>query len=158
MYLNESPRKELSDCVKVKTTYTSVLKNETPEQRELRLLKLKQQNSRILQNQTPEVRDKRLWKFRQYRAHVTLNETPEERQKRLSKKQKCYKCSRENQNPQMQQCKSDPVADLVVKFYKDVSEEPLFICTCCSQLRYKHSVCLAERTRLSNPNMIKHLI
>ena len=49
------------------------------------------------------------------------------------------------------------MADLVAKFHKDVSEGPLFICTCCSQLWYKHSVCIAERTRLSNPNMIKHL-
>ena len=58
----------------------------------------------------------------------------------------------------MQQCKSDPMAYLVAKFHKDVSEGPSFIiCTCCSQLWYKHSVCLAERTRLSNPNMIKHL-
>ena len=77
----------------------------------------------------------------------------------MLKKRKCYKRSQRSQNPdiKMQQCKCDPVADLVAKFHKDVSEGPLFICTCCSQLWYKHSVCLAERTRLSNPNMIKHL-
>ena len=57
----------------------------------------------------------------------------------------------------MEQCTSDPIADLVMKFHKNVSEGPLFICTCCSQLWYKHSVCPAERTRVSNPNMLKHL-
>ena len=83
----------------------------------------------------------------------------QERQKRLSKKRKCYERGRVSQNPEieMQQCNSDPVADLVAKFHKHVSEGPLFICTCCSQLWYKHSVCPAERTRLSNPNMLRHL-
>ena len=58
----------------------------------------------------------------------------------------------------MEQSTSDPIAVLVTKFHKDVSEGPLFICTCCSQLWYKHSVCPAERTRVSNPNMLKHLL
>ena len=91
----------------------------------------------------------------QLRKHITQvrrNETPEEKQKNLSKGRECYKHSKKCQNPEI-----DPIGDLVAKFHKDVSEGPLFICTCCSQLWYKHSVCPAERTRLSNPNMIKHL-
>ena len=42
------------------------------------------------------------------------------------------------------------------KFHCAVSKGPLFICTCCDQLWYKHSVCCAENTRLTNPNTIKH--
>ena len=37
-----------------------------------------------------------------------------------------------------------------------VSKGPLYICTCCDQLWYKHSVCCAEKTRLTNPSMVKH--
>ena len=33
----------------------------------------------------------------------------------------------------------------------------MYICTCCNQLWYKHSVCSAEKTRQNNVNMIKHL-
>ena len=32
----------------------------------------------------------------------------------------------------------------------------IFACICCDQLWYKHSVCCAEKTRLTNPSMIKH--
>ena len=104
-------------------------------------------------------KNERLSKLRQHRTQVLQNEMPEERQKRLLKKRKCYKRSRKSQNPEivMEQCTSDPIAVLVTEFHKDVSEGPLFICTCCSQLWYKHSVCPAERTRVSNPNMLKHL-
>ena len=48
-------------------------------------------------------------------------------------------------------------ADLVTKFHEAVSQEPVYVCTCCDQLWYKHSVYLAERIRSNNPNMIKHL-
>ena len=139
---NETFEKRIERLSKLKQYKANVLQNETPEQRELRLLTLKQQNSQILQNETPEVREKRLSKFRQYRTHISLNETPEERQKRLSKKRTCYKRSQKNPIPKikMQQCKCDPIADLVSKFHNDVSEGPVFICTCCSQLWYKSTV------------------
>ena len=38
-----------------------------------------------------------------------------------------------------------------------MSEGPLYICTCCNQLWYKHSVCQAASTRLTNPDITKHL-
>ena len=43
------------------------------------------------------------------------------------------------------------------KFHKSVSTDPLYICSCCDQLWYKHSVCPAERLRLSNSNSTEHL-
>ena len=149
---NETPEKRIERLTKLKQHKTQVLQNETPEQRDFRLLKLKQYNLQILQNEIPEERNKRLSQLRQHITQVRRDETPEEKQGILSKRRECYKRSRKSQNPEM-----DPVGDLVAKFHKDVSDGPLFICTCCSQLWYKHSVCLAERTRLSNPNMIKHL-
>ncbi|CAB4001923.1 Hypothetical predicted protein, partial [Paramuricea clavata] len=49
------------------------------------------------------------------------------------------------------------VSQLIHKFHKSVSTGPLYICSYCDQLWYKHSVCPAERLRLCNPNSTKHL-
>ena len=52
---------------------------------------------------------------------------------------------------------SDNLTDLVKKFQKPVSEGPLYICTCCEQLWYKHSVQHADKLRLTNTSMSNHL-
>ena len=36
--------------------------------------------------------------------------------------------------------KSESTQTLISKFHKTVSQGPLYICTCCDQLWYKHSV------------------
>ena len=46
---------------------------------------------------------------------------------------------------------------LVKKFHNPVSAAPLYICTCCDQLWYKHSVLPANRLRLVNPDITKYL-
>ena len=46
---------------------------------------------------------------------------------------------------------------LVRKFHNSVSAAPLYICTCCDQLWYKHSVLPADRLRLVNPDITKYL-
>ena len=46
---------------------------------------------------------------------------------------------------------------LVRKFHNSVSAGPLYICTCCDQLWYKHSVSPADRLRLINPEITKYL-
>lgn len=51
------------------------------------------------------------------------------------------------------------VADEGRKFYAAVySEGPMYICSCCDQLWYKHSVTTAKKLRLSNPSVIKYLL
>ena len=34
---------------------------------------------------------------------------------------------------------------------------PLYICSCCDQLWYKHSVTAAKKLRISNPDIVKYL-
>ena len=46
---------------------------------------------------------------------------------------------------------------LVRKFHNSVSAGPVYICTCCDQLWYKHSVSPADRLRLINPDITKYL-
>lgn len=50
------------------------------------------------------------------------------------------------------------VSELIHKFHKSVSKGPRYVCSCCDQLWYKHSVCPAARLRLSNANCTKHLV
>ena len=40
---------------------------------------------------------------------------------------------------------------IVTKFHDMVSQGPVYVCTCCDQLWYKHSVLHADKLRHSNP-------
>ena len=44
------------------------------------------------------------------------------------------------------------------KFHANVSRGPEYICSCCNQLWYKHSVITAEKLRLFNPTARKCLL
>ena len=46
---------------------------------------------------------------------------------------------------------------LISNFLRAVSNGPVYICTCCGQLWYQHSVGLADKIRASNPNAVKLL-
>ena len=41
--------------------------------------------------------------------------------------------------------------DVINRFYNIVSQGPLYICGCCDQLWYKHSVSAADKIRKSYP-------
>jgi hypothetical protein len=100
------------------------------------------------------------------------NETVEQREQRLAKVRANYKGNKSRPSRKNKQCppsgsqghlKNDNsvshnnVSQLIHKFHKSVSTGPLYICSCCDQLWYKHSVCPAERLKLCNPNSTKHL-
>ena len=46
---------------------------------------------------------------------------------------------------------------LICKFHEIVFQGPLYICTCCDQLWYKHSVLHADKLMQSNPDVEKYL-
>ena len=50
------------------------------------------------------------------------------------------------------------ITDEIRKFHANVSRGPEYICSCCNQLWYKHSVITAEKLRLSNPTAGKYLL
>lgn len=78
----------------------------------------------------------------------TRNEPLECQEKRLVNRHKCVKKKTANTT----------VANEVRKFHAAVSEGPMYICSCCDQLWYKHSVTTAEKLRLCNPSVIKYLL
>jgi len=50
------------------------------------------------------------------------------------------------------------MSNLIKKFHAAVSRGPMYICTCCDQLWYKHSVISAQKVRLLNLNARKYLL
>ena len=70
------------------------------------------------------------------------SESAECRQKRLLTQQQYRKNIATNST----------ITDEIREFHAVVSRGPLYICCCCDQLWYKHSVVSAEKLRLSNPN------
>ena len=42
----------------------------------------------------------------------------------------------------------------ISQFHEVVSQGPVYICTCCDQLWYRHSVLSAEKLKCSNPDIV----
>ena len=80
------------------------------------------------------------------------NESGESREKRLSqKREKTKQEFNNNKTAEHKQTYNRTLEETIDKFHCAVFKGPLFICTCCDQFWYKHSVCCAEKTRLTNP-------
>ena len=50
------------------------------------------------------------------------------------------------------------IENLITEFHDIVSHGPMYICTCCDQLWYKHSVTKVDNRKTANPNIIKYLL
>ena len=59
--------------------------------------------------------------------------------------------------PEDHQRRSESVQYLISKFHDIVSKGPLYICSCCDQLWYKHSVSSAVKLREANLDIHKYL-
>ena len=90
--------------------------------------------------------------MRTHQKEKRANESAECREKRLAK-QREY-----DQRNNVNVCNSPTVADEIRKFHTAVSSGPLYICSCCDQLWYKHSVTAAKKLRISNPGIVKYLL
>ena len=103
-------------------------------------------------NETGEHKKKRLLAKQAYDKKKKQNETVKHREKRLLQKQVYDRNVRDNKRANNNNTNdANVISDLVHKFHITVSKGPLYICTCCDQLWYRHSVNSAENLRLSNP-------
>ena len=62
-----------------------------------------------------------------------------------------------NSNSQVSLPRFDDIAKLIRNFHNAASTGPLYVCTCCEQLWYKHSVYPADKMKLNNPESCKYL-
>ena len=93
--------------------------------------------------------EERLFNQRQYHKEKIANESADNRQERLANQHQ-YQNEKNVHNPS--------ITDEIRKFHANVSRGPEYICSCCNQLWYKHSVITAEKLRLSNPTAGKYLL
>lgn len=99
-------------------------------------------------NESPDCRQERIAHQCEYQKERNANESSECREKRLADKREYRK----------EKIANATIADEIRKFHAAVSRGPLYICCCCDQLWYKHSVYNAGKLRLSNPNVVKYLL
>ena len=125
------------------------------EKKEKRLEKAKEYRLKKLQNESLEERELRLRKRREYMNARRKNESSEQIVKRSGKR---------TEDPNNNSLKSGSnshntidMKQLIKDFHNLVSNGPLYRCTCCDQLWYKHSVLPADRIRLANLNIVKYL-
>ena len=133
--------------------YKKKCANENAECREKRLASMRTHQKEKRANESAECREKRLASRHAYQKEKKrANESAECREKRLAK-QREY-----DQRNNVNVCNGPTVADEIRKFHTAVSSGPLYICSCCDQLWYKHSVTAAKKLRISNPGIVKYLL
>ena len=154
-------------------------KNESLEQREHRLAKGREYNNRRKiqrQNESPEEKRARRDKEQLWKKCLKENESLEQREHKLAKVREynnLRKMKRQNESPaskgqnsikQKENIGNHGPTDmqiltesLIRNFHESVSTGPLYICTCCDQLWYRHSVSPANQLTLKNPDMVKYL-
>ena len=100
----------------------------------------------------------RLLNRRQQKKQAIQNESDKLRENRLTQKRQAANKAYHNRSAQSQRNRSTKTLEqLISDFHNAVSNGPIYICTCCDQLWYKHSVCLANKIRASQPTAVKLL-
>ncbi|KAL9970346.1 hypothetical protein ACROYT_G022703 [Oculina patagonica] len=119
--------------------------SETKQQKENRLKESREQNMKNKQTESNEQRERRLKKKRESRRKAKETETKQQKEERLRKRREAYT----NRN----QMSCD---ELVAIFRELVATGPTFVCTCCDQLWYKHSLVRAQTVlKLDNEAVLK---
>ena len=105
-------------------------------------------------NKSVENKEKRLLKQREYKTA----QQKKAQQKNRNNEQNGQPLTKEINNEKTSCLNSHiPISQLIDKFHKSISTGPLYVCSCCEQLWYKHSVCSADRLKFSNPDSTKYL-
>jgi hypothetical protein len=93
---------------------------------------------------------KRLYAM-EYRKRKQVSESCQPSTLRIQAKQKKILYAKECRKQKC--CEFEPLQSLISKFHDVVSQGPLYICTCCDQLWYKHSVIPVTTLKENNPDV-----
>ena len=113
-------------------------------------------------DESVEERNSRLEKQREYTRARRKNESVEEINSRLEKQREYTRAYSKNKSSEQREKELSThitvdMTQLIRDFHNSISSGPLYVCICCDQLWYKHSVCPADRIRLVNPDIVKYL-
>ena len=176
---NESPQEKKARLEKQNLQKKMSRKNESLEQREQRLAKVREYNRKgnKEQGESPQEKKARLEKQQLRKKKSRKNESLEQREQRLAKmreyvsnkrkieSQKASPASRGQKSSKQKRNignheptdKQTLTENVIRNFHESVSTGPLYICTCCDQLWYRHSVFPPNQLTLKNPDMVKYL-
>ncbi|CAB3983617.1 ATP-dependent DNA helicase PIF1 [Paramuricea clavata] len=138
---------------------------ESPQDKQVRLQKGRERKKASEKNQSTEEREERL-EIARKRNHLKRlklqKNTLDEKQARLGKPTERIKTisqsSESNTNSTLGlRIDTNSILELVRNFHSSVSTGPLYVCSCCDQLWYKHSVSPADRLRLTNRDICRYL-
>ena len=117
---------------------------------------MKEYKKRKQLTKDPKTKQKSNEYMKEYMKGKRLTKDPQSKQKSNEYMKEYMKAKRLTKDPQskqknneymkqyMKQKRSEPqnqsLQSLILKFHKIVSEGPLYVCSCCDQLWYKHSV------------------
>ena len=121
---------------------------ETSQTKEKRNRKNKECMKKKRLCETSQTKEKRNRKNKECMEKKRLCETSENKEKR-NWQNKTYMEKKRSGNQSLQ--------SLIISFHDVVSEGPLYICSCCDRLWYKHSVSPAATLRETNPDVKKYL-
>ena len=124
----------------------NVRANESTEAKKNRLSKMQEYAVNVRANESTKDKKSRLSKMREHAENVRANESTKAKKSRLSKMQEHAVNVRHH-------CQS--LSELINNFHNSVSFWPLYVCSCCDQLWYNHSVLAADRFTLQYPNTVK---
>ncbi|CAB4029251.1 Hypothetical predicted protein [Paramuricea clavata] len=103
-----------------------------------------------------EAKQKKIIYAKQYRKQKQYSESSQPSTLGIEAKQK--KRLYAKQYRKQKYCEIEPLQSLISKFHDIVSQGPLYICTCCDQLWYKHSVIPVTTLKENNPDVQKRLL
>ena len=106
--------------------------------------------------QSAESKQKQTQYMKEYRERKRANESFQQPIQSPESKQKKTQYMKEYREQKRFQC--EPLHKLIAKFHDVVSQGPLYICTCCDQLWYKHSVIPAAVLKKNNPSIQNKLL
>jgi ATP-dependent 26S proteasome regulatory subunit len=72
------------------------------------------------------------------------NQSSEEKEKRLAKNRTYRKLKETKGHTLNSHVNVNNMTELIKNFHDSISTGPLYVCSCCEQLWYKHNVCPAE--------------
>jgi hypothetical protein len=126
---------ERNSRLEIQREYMRPCRKKSVEERNSRL-EIQREYMRPCRKKPVEERNSRLEKQREYTRAYSKNKSSERKEKELSTHI------------------TVDMTQLIRDFHNSISSGPLYVCTCCDQLSYKHSVCPADRIRLVNPDTV----
>ena len=131
--------------------------------------KLIDQNVKLIDE---NVKNNRNSYMKDYMKTKRLTKDPQSKKKNNEYMKEYMKTKRLTKNPQSKRNNNEYMKEyrkrkpsealtlqsLILKFHDIVSKGPVYICSCCDQLWYRHSVSSAATLRKTNPNIEKNLL